>query len=72
MTKTKLEQPNGEPVKRPAVIDERVCLSYGEFGKRVGLSAATIRRLARAGEIPVRVFNKRLARVPIRALALFS
>ena len=70
MTNGRLKQPRGEPA-RPAV-NERVCLSYEEFGRRVGLSAATIRRLARTGAIPVRVFNKRLARVPIRALALFS
>jgi hypothetical protein len=71
MTKAKLSQSIGEPSKRPAV-EQRVCLSYAEFGKRVGLSAATIRRLAREGEIPVHIFNQRLARVPITALAFFS
>jgi len=73
MTKNKLEHQRGEPPKvASANAGERVCLTFAEFGERVGLSAATIRRLCKTGDIEVRTFNKRLARIPVTELALFS
>jgi hypothetical protein len=63
---------NGEPAARPAENTDRVALTYSEFGKRVGLSAATIRRLCKTGDIEVRIFNKRLARIPVSELQLFA
>jgi len=69
MTKTKVEK---QRIKQGMEHNGRVCLSFREFGQRVGLTAATIRRMTKAGQLPVHVFNKRLARIPITALAFFQ
>ena len=72
MTTNKLRHPSGEPAKPAVNVNNRTALTYEEFGKRVGLSAATIRRLCKTGDIRVKVFNKRLARIPASELQLFA